>query len=553
MAITSEAPSATPAVFSTRSEVQSAPVWPDSDPTLATTLSDIQNCLQELHKPLQILANNSVIGICQDGEQPSYLSQHTNPFHRLASVPSFLPTDLGDAEFRVAHGTQYSYYGGAMANAIASVPLTIALGKAGLLGSFGAAGMVGSRLEQAIIDIQAALPNGPYAFNLINSPYEPAMEQRAVELYLQHQVKSIEASAYLDMTIPLVTYRVVGLSSNPDGTVHIGNRIIAKLSRKEVAQRFLSPPPANVLTRLLQEGKISEEQARLAKLVPMADDITVEADSGGHTDNRPLISLIPSMLSLRDQLQEKYAYAHPIRVGAAGGISTPESALAAYMMGAAYVVTGSINQACVESGASDHTRNLLAQMAMTDVTMAPAADMFEMGVRVQVLKRGTMFAIRAQKLYEIYSRYNTLEEIPAEEAQKIQETILKRSFDDIWDETVKFFSERDPHQIERARRDPHQKMALIFRWYLGLSSRWSNMGKKSREMDYQIWTGPSMGAFNDWTRDTYLAEPQNRHIVDAVLQILTGAAYLYRIRMLEIQGIHLPGQLTRYRPTLPIA
>lgn len=528
-------------------------MWPDSDPTLATTLSDIQNCLLELHKPLQILANNSVIGICQDGEQPSYLSQHTNPFHRLASVPSFLPTDLGDAEFRVAHGTQYAYYGGAMANAIASVPLTIALGKAGLLGSFGAAGMVGSRLEQAIIDIQAALPNGPYAFNLINSPYEPAMEQRAVELYLQHQVKSIEASAYLDMTIPLVTYRVVGLSSNPDGTVHIGNRIIAKLSRKEVAQRFLSPPPANVLTRLLQEGKISEEQARLAKLVPMADDITVEADSGGHTDNRPLISLIPSMLSLRDQLQEKYAYAQPIRVGAAGGISTPESALAAYMMGAAYVVTGSINQACVESGASDHTRNLLAQMAMTDVTMAPAADMFEMGVRVQVLKRGTMFAIRAQKFYEIYSRYNTLEEIPAEEAQKNQETILKRSFDDIWDETVKFFSERDPHQIEGARRDPHQKMALIFRWYLGLSSRWSNMGEKSREMDYQIWTGPSMGAFNDWTRDTYLAEPQNRHIVDAVLQILTGAAYLYRIRMLEIQGIHLPGQLTRYRPTLPIA
>ena len=34
--------------------------------------------------------------------------------------------------------------------------------------------------------------------------------------------------------------------------------------------------------------------------------------------------------------------------------------------------------------------------------MAPAADMFEMGVKLQVLKRGTMFPMRAQKLYELY-------------------------------------------------------------------------------------------------------------------------------------------------------
>ena len=87
-----------------------------------------------------------------------------------------------------------------------------------------------------------------------------------------------------------------------------------------------------------------------------------------------------------------------MRIGAAGGISTPESALAAYMMGAAYVGTGSINQACVESGASEHTRGLLAQADMADVAMAPSADMFEMGARVQVLKKGCFFPMRAQKL-----------------------------------------------------------------------------------------------------------------------------------------------------------
>ncbi|MFT5852521.1 MAG: trans-AT polyketide synthase/acyltransferase/oxidoreductase domain-containing protein, partial [Colwellia sp.] len=43
-----------------------------------------------------------------------------------------------------------------------------------------------------------------------------------------------------------------------------------------------------------------------------------------------------------------------------------------------------LNQACVEAGASEYTRKLLASVEMADVTMAPAADMFEMGVKLQV-------------------------------------------------------------------------------------------------------------------------------------------------------------------------
>ena len=193
----------------------------------------------------------------------------------------------------------------------------------------------------------------------------------------------------------------------------IGNRIIAKLSRLEMAQRFLDPAPADLLALLLQENKITPLQAELAQKVPMADDITVEADSGGHTDNRPLVCMLPAFIALRDQVQAIRQYVQPVRIGAAGGIGTPEAALAAFMLGAAYVVTGSINQSCVESGASEHTRNLLAQMEMADVAMAPAGDMFEMGVKVQVLKRGTMFAMRAQKLYELYTRYSCLGRCPA--------------------------------------------------------------------------------------------------------------------------------------------
>jgi hypothetical protein len=94
-------------------------------------------------------------------------------------------------------------------------------------------------------------------------------------------------------------------------------------------------------------------------------------------------------------------------------------------------------------------------------------------------------------------------------------------------------------------------MALVFRWYLGLSSRWSNNGEPGREMDYQIWCGPSMGSFNDWTRGTYLEKPENRQAVDVALHLLTGAAYLLRLRALNSLGVASDPGLEAYRPEQP--
>ena len=69
--------------------------------------------------------------------------------------------------------------------------------------------------------MQAALPDGPYAFNLINSPNDPAAERHAVDLYLRDGVRTVEASAYLDLTVPLVYYRAAGLSQDPQGKIHV--------------------------------------------------------------------------------------------------------------------------------------------------------------------------------------------------------------------------------------------------------------------------------------------------------------------------------------------
>ena len=139
-----------------------------------------------------------------------------------------------------------------------------------------------------------------------------------VELYLKYGISVVEASAFLDLSPNIVRYRATGLGLDAAGKIIIKNRVIAKLSRKEVAVKFMQPAPLVTLNQLLAEGKITAQQVALAQRIPMADDITVEADLGGHTDNRPLVCLVPEMLALRDEIQEKYQYTQPVRIGAAG-------------------------------------------------------------------------------------------------------------------------------------------------------------------------------------------------------------------------------------------
>jgi len=296
------------------------------------------------------------------------------------------------------------------------------------------------------------------------------------------------------------------------------------------------------------QGAITETQARLARELPVAQDLTAEADSGGHTDNRPALALLPTMIALRDAMQQQHGYADLLRVGAAGGIATPHAATAAFAMGAAYVLLGSVNQSCVEAGTSAAVRQMLAEADQADIAMAPAADMFEMGVRVQVLKRGTMFAMRAARLYELYRAYDGLDALPAPERKKLEQTFFRKSCEEVLEEVRVYFLERDPAQWSRAEADAKHRMALVFRWYLGQASTWANRGEPTRRIDYQIWCGPAMGAFNAWVQGSFLAQPEQRGVVAVALNLLYGAAVLSRVQALRSQGVSLSSEQQRVTP-----
>lgn len=512
----------------------------------------IRRALLDIRRPVYFVEREGYYAVAQDGlAQLGAAGAPAGALPLLGFVGPLDPGQLGDQSFCFDYGIRYPYMTGSMANGIASAELVEAAARAGLLSSFGAAGQSIANIQKAIERLSANLGATPFAFNLIHSPTEPAHEAAVVDLYLRSGLRLVEASAYLDLTYPAVRYRVFGIHRDAQGRVVAPNRIIAKASRVEVASKWFAPPPEALVARMVQQGDITPEQAALAREIPMAQDLTAEADSGGHTDNRPAITLVPTMLALAERLQAQYGYTMPLRVGAAGGIATPASAAAAFAMGAAYVVTGSINQACIESGSSERVRQMLAEAQQADVIMAPAADMFEMGVKLQVLKRGTMFAMRASKLYELYRGYGSLAELPPAERQNLEKTMFRISVDEVWDKTREFWQGRDPSQVERALRDPKHQMALVFRWYLGLSSRWANVGEATRQIDYQVWCGPAMGAFNEWVQGSYLESPQNRQVAVVALNLLYGAAVAARVASLRNQGVRLDANLTRVAPLEP--
>jgi len=528
--------------------------WTKGDLSPEAGDNAIKAAIADVAHPVYLINKDGRLAVAKDGTAtigdvtPSMISGKSSGFPLYAYAPPLLPENLGESYFKKSHNLRYAYVAGAMANGITSVEMVEEAGRSGMIGFFGAAGLSLDEIESAIVRLKETLPDSPFGFNLIHSPNDPQLESALVDLYLKRSVKLVSASAYLDLTLPLVYFRIKGIHRDSSGNIVCPNKIIAKVSRIEVARKFFSPPLEKYIEQLIERRMITQEEAALAESVPMACDLTAEADSGGHTDNRPAITMLPTLLALRDEMADKYKYQNAICVGLAGGIATPESAAAAFAMGAAYILTGSVNQSCVEAGTSDIVRQLLAETRQADVTMAPAADMFEAGVKVQVLKRGTMFPFRAAKLYDLYSTYDSLDSIPGKEKEILEKDFFRSSFHQTWQQTKTFFSTTDPQQIIRAEKDPKHKMALVFRSYLGLSSNWANSGEPSRKIDYQIWCGPAMGAFNQWVKGSFLEKSENRKTITVAMNLLVGACIITRANLLKSQGIALGPDIGKFSP-----
>jgi trans-AT polyketide synthase/acyltransferase/oxidoreductase domain-containing protein len=479
----------------------------------------------EVATPMPKVGAGGTAGVVISGVEAS-------PIH---TTRTFTAASLGSPSFRDMFRLKYAYLAGGMYQGIASVEMVVSLARAGLMGFFGVGGLKLDEVENSIVRIQESIPqDAPYGVNFIAHTHHPELEDQLVELLLIHGVRVIEASAFMEVTPALVRYRAKGLLRGADGILQVRNRIIAKVSRPDVGAQFFSPAPQRLVDKLLSSGSISAEEAALLADIPMADALCMESDSGGHTDQRMPFTLIPAALAVRDEMQRRYP-AQALYVGAAGGIGTPEAAAAAFVMGVDFILTGSINQCTVEAGTSDLVKDLLQEMQVYDTDYAPSGEMFEMGSRVQVLKKGIFFPARANKLVSLYRQVESIDELDVKTRQQIEERYFQRSLDAVFAEVQAHASKAD---LERAARSPKQRMALIFKRYFKDASRWALAGDAAHKLDFQIHCGPALGAFNQWVAGSDLAPWRNRRVavIAEHLMVETAALLVRRFAAMQASG-----------------
>jgi hypothetical protein len=266
----------------------------ESSTTDHQDIVDVEAALKDLGQPLAVVdpgAGN--LRVCS---APTHASSQS----LRGLVPGIRAEDLGAPGFRRSHGVRFNYVVGEMASGIASVDLVVAAARAGMLAFFGSGGLDLAAIETAVGEFQQRLGNAPFGVNLLHNPFDTELTERTVDLLLRKDVRIASASAFMSVTPALVRYRATGMQRGPNGQVIARNRVLAKISSPRIAEQFMSPPPAEMLQSLVAAGALSAEEASAAALMPVAEAVTVEGDSGGHTDRRPLTVLLPQLLAARE-------------------------------------------------------------------------------------------------------------------------------------------------------------------------------------------------------------------------------------------------------------
>ncbi len=451
------------------------------------------------------------------------------PTVKLSGVVS--GKSLGSYAFKKRFNLVYPCLAGGMFRGISSARLVARMGNAGMMGFFGTKGLPLETVDENITTIRREVDKGKeFGMNLSAGADQAAL----VGLFLERDITCIEVSGFVHVTPDLVKYRAAGMGQDPDHPDIPRNRIIAKLSRPEVAKHFLCPPQDRILDHLVATGDISADQAAMARQFPLADALCVTADCGGRTDRKTLATLLPVMMGLRDRVKEELGYNTHVFVGAAGGIGSPEAVAAAFVLGADFILTGSINQCTPEAGTSDKVKDLLQQINIQDTTYAPSSGGFEVGAMVQVMSRGVFFPARANKLLGLYQHYNSLGEIPPSVLGHICEKYFNSDLESVYEKCTGLYTKED---IDRTWNNPRGRMALTFKWYLDNAVSLALAGQESDTVNFQIYCGPCLGAFNQWVSGTELENWHARYVDVINKKLMDAAGFLLSDRFQSLAGM----------------
>lgn len=446
----------------------------------------------------------------------------------LANEVKVVPTCLGNKAFSEDYGVLYNYVASALYGGKTSIALVIRMAKAGMLAYLETGGMSLYEIEKSIDSIQSKVKfDEAYGMSLLPQMDGDSLEMKTIDLYLKKGIVNIQLVGFSQVTEAIVYYHASGLSKDDKGKIVNNHRILTKVFRPEIAELFMSTAPDDLLCKLFEDGKISSEQMTMAQTLPLSIDICVVDDQSNQKHRNLAMVMFSYIQTVRKNIQKRNNYDKPIRVGLAGGIGTPKSIAAAFIMEADFVMTESINSCTIEAGNSNVVKDILEKMKVEDTAYAPKGDMFETGDMIQVLNKDIIFPVRANKLYNLYLNYNSLDEIPKQIISKLEKDYFRKPISTVWEEMKIYMQEKGKEKsIIDAGRNLKYKMALVFRWYFIFSKKITSVGDKKYKSDFQIVVGPELGLFNLWVKGTKLEKWKNRHVDEIGKKLMEGAAKL---------------------------
>src|SRR5436305_1370257 len=159
--------------------------WVADGTTPAGDAAAFRSAVGNLRAPVIVVDTGRGLAVASGGRVELGGTAPAKSLPVAAYLPPLPPEQLGDPTFREDHALKYPYMTGAMANGIGSAEIVEVMSRAGMLGSFGAAGLSLDRITAALDRIQPALGDAPYCVNLIHSPGEPVHEMATAELLMK--------------------------------------------------------------------------------------------------------------------------------------------------------------------------------------------------------------------------------------------------------------------------------------------------------------------------------------------------------------------------------
>ncbi|WP_144558024.1 ACP S-malonyltransferase [Shouchella miscanthi] len=421
---------------------------------------------------------------------------------------------MGDQKFCEDYNVVYPYVAGSMQKGISSPQLVSRMSQNGFLSFLGTASLKINEIEDIILDTKRLLRDGQsFGCNLSANLHNPQKENEIIEIFLKYNINSIEASGFWAISSSLIKFRAKGLHRSESGKVIAKNKILVKLSRCETAVEFMSEIPQSLIDPLLKKGEITFDEAKMLEEVPIVDDICVMGDSGGESSLANLSLLLPTIVKLRNEASKENIFDRRIRIGAGGGIGTPEAASIAFILGADFVLTGSINQCTVEAKTSDLVKDILQNIDLHDLSYVPSANDLEVRGQTQVVKKGMFFPARANKLHDLLKQYKKVSEIDFKTKELIEERYLNEKIINI--------IQTNEHQSSSSRRTPKSQIQEVLKFYLKNTVQLAIKGEASQKVNFNIYCGPALGAFNRWIKGTELENWRNRNIDVIAKKLIT--------------------------------